>query len=136
MKFEETVYIDALPAKVYAAYRKVSSWPEWDPEVEFATLRDFSVGSKGHIKPKGAPKSKIKIIEATQNKSFTIECKLPLCKMHFKHVLHPTKDGTNVYNSVVFSGLFAPIFGRLIGQGISKTLPDSLRGLKNHLESR
>lgn len=135
MKFEQSIDISADAKTVFSAYRNVSEWSQWDPETEAASIDgDFSVGTTGTIKPKGAPKSKMKLIEVTEDRSFTVECGLPLCKMHFIHLMNPSENGTNLVNQIVFSGILGPVFGRLVGKGISKTLPESLAGLKHHIE--
>ena len=135
MKFEQSISINSNPAAIYSAYQNVSDWPKWDPETEAASLDgEFVVGSVGKIKPKGAPVSKIALTEVTPNKSFTVECNLPLCKMLFIHELNEIDNGTEVINQVIFTGLLAPIFGRLIGKGINKSIPDSLKGLKEYIE--
>jgi hypothetical protein len=138
MQFEESTFIAAAPAKIFSTYAAVSQWPSWDLEVESASLDDaFNLGGTGKIKPKGAPESKIELIELTENKSFTIECKLPLCKMHFVHVLSEQGDSsTNVKNQLIFTGFLAPLFGRLIGKGIAKTMPGTLLGLKHYIEQK
>jgi len=137
MIFEESISISAPPEKVFNAYSDVSNWQLWDKEVESSSIvGEFAVGSEGMIKPKGAPKSKITLIEVTENQSFTIECWLPLCKMQFIHLLEEGESSTNIINKVVFSVLLAPLFGRLIGKGIAGTLPASLAGLKNYVESK
>jgi len=137
MQYEESISISAPAEKIFLTYSDVSKWPSWDKEVESSSLvGEFKAGSEGKIKPKGAPQSKITLIEVTENKSFTIECSLPLCKMQFIHLLEQVENSTNVVNQVKFNGFLAPLFGRLIGKGIAKTLPDSLEGLKNHVESK
>jgi hypothetical protein len=136
MKFEESTSILTTPSKVFSVYSAVSGWPTWDSEVEYASLDgEFILGAEGKIKPKGAPESKIKIIELTETKSFTIECNLPLCKMHFIHIITPEGSGSRVKNLLEFTGLLAPLFGRLIGKSIYKTMPKTLAGLKRHVES-
>ena len=135
MQFERSTIINADAASVYSAYEDVSTWSTWDPETESAILNgDFQVGTIGKIKPKGAPVSKIKLIEVTPNESFTVECNLPLCKMLFVHELNTVEQGTEVINKILFQGLLAPIFGRLIGKSIDKSLPESLEGLKQFVE--
>ena len=135
MKFTQSIEISAEPQQVFAVYQNVADWPKWDPETEGASLEgDFAVGSMGKVKPKGAPESKILLTEVTQDRSFTVECKLPLCKMHFIHLMEPSDTGTKLVNEVEFTGLLAPIFGRLIGKGIDKGLPDSMGGLKKYVE--
>lgn len=135
MKFEQSINISAEPTKVFSEYTKVSEWPIWDPETEAASIEgEFVTGAVGTIKPKGAPESKIQLIEVTNNESFTVECKLPLCKMHFIHLMTPTESGTKLINQIEFTGLLSPLFGRLIGKAINKGLPDSLKSLKHHIE--
>ena len=137
MKFEQSISINSNPAAIYTVYQNVSDWPIWDPETEAAALDgEFAVGSEGKVKPKGAPVSKITLTEVTPDKSFTVECNLPLCKMLFIHELNEIDEGTEVVNQVVFTGLLAPIFGRLIGKGIEKSIPDSLKGLKGYVEAQ
>jgi len=137
MVFEQRIAIDADPSTVFAAYKEVSGWSQWDPETESASLDgSFAVGTTGKIKPKGAPQSKMKLIEVTENQSFTVECRLPLCKMHFVHLMSADTAGTDLVNRIEFSGLLGPIFGRLIGKGIDKSLPESLKGLKEYVENK
>lgn len=135
MKFEESIEINADAATVFNVLTDVSEWATWDPETESAELDgDFEVGTSGTIKPKGAPLSKMIITEVTEDKSCTIQSGLPLCKMDFIHTISPSENGVMVGNGVVFSGLLAPVFGRLIGKGIHKSLPGTLQGLKQHIE--
>ena len=135
MKFEQSIDISAKPETVFSTYTNVSKWPEWDSELEAASIDgDFIVGTFGKVKPKGDSECKIELTEVTQNRSFAMECRLPLCKMHFIHLMTPIESGTKVVNKVVFTGLLSPLFGRLIGKEINKGLPDSLLGLKQHIE--
>ncbi len=137
MQYIETVMIAASPAQVFAVLAAVANWADWDPEVEAASLEgSFSLGAVGKIKPKGAPESKITIVELSENKSVTVECKLPLCKMQFVHQIEQEGDQVKVVHTVVFAGMLAWLFGRLIGKPISKTLPQSLAALKQHVEGK
>ena len=137
MKFEQTINISAEPSAVFEAYKDVSGWSQWDPETESASIEgSFSVGTAGKVKPKGSPESKIVIVEVTENKSFTVECTLPLCKMQFVHLMSPNNTGTEVVNQVEFSGLLGPIFGRLFGKSIDESIPGSLKGLKMYVETK
>jgi len=137
MKFEQSINISVEPSTVFEAYKDVSGWSQWDPETESASIDGpFTVGTAGKIKPKGSPESKITIIEVTENKSFTVECALPLCKMQFVHLMSPNETGTELVNQLEFSGLLGPIFGRLFGKEIDKSIPGSLKGLKMYLETK
>jgi hypothetical protein len=51
-------------------------------------------------------------------------------------VLEDTQNsGTKATHKVFFEGFLAPLFGRLIGSGMRKTLPHALAGLKKTAEA-
>ena len=137
MKFSETIEINRPPQEVFTHYANVKDWSKWDSDVEYATIEnDFKQGAIGTLKAKGAPKSKILFIEVTKDKSFTTLGKLPLCKIYFEHQLEVVDTNTTkVTHIVIFDGLLAPLFGRMIGRGIQKHLPNALLGLKDLVET-
>lgn len=135
MAVNESININAPADKIFAVYADVENWSNWDKEVISSTLDGpFEVDTTGEIVPKGEPRSPIKLTEVTRNKSFTVECKLPLCKMHFIHELEQFDDYTTVINKAEFSGLLAPIFSRLIGPKLKDGIASSLANLKQHVE--
>jgi len=136
VKFEEAITIQAPAEQIYTVYTDVSAWSKWDAETVSSSIDGpFEVGSTGKIKPEGQPETAIVFVEVTPNKSFTVECKLPLCKMQFVHEIESMSDETQVKNIVVFSGLLSPVFGRLFGSKIQKGMQGSLQGLKQYLEA-
>lgn len=136
MTFEESIIIQTSAAQVFSVYTKVSEWPIWDADTLSSSLDgDFKVGTTGKIKPKGEPETPITLVEVTPNKSFTVECKLPLCKMQFIHEMADQGDNVAVKNRVLFTGLLSPVFGFLIGSKIKKSLSSSLQGLKSYIEA-
>jgi Polyketide cyclase / dehydrase and lipid transport len=137
MQFEASTQIKASSAAVFSLYANVAGWPTWDRDVKSASLAGvFVSGAKGVIVPNGGPKSEIVFTEVVSNKKFTAQCRLPLCTMRFEHELDDTKgSGTQATHRVIFEGLFAPLFGRLIGSGMRKTLPHALAGLRQAAEA-
>lgn len=134
MQFSETIKINARPDQIFPFYANVSSWSTWDPDVKSAS-GSFRTGASGKLKPTKGPEATIFFTEISENKSFTTTSKLPLCTMSIEHTLIADHAATEVTHNVVFSGLLSPIFGRLIGSGIKKGLPETLRGLKRMVES-
>ena len=135
MQFEASTHINAPSATIFALYANVTGWPTWDSDVKSATLDGaFVSGAKGVIVPNGGPKSEIIFTEVVKNKSFAAQCKLPLCTMRFEHELAASGSGTQATHRVIFQGFLAPLFGRLIGSGMRKTLPHALAGLKKAAE--
>jgi Polyketide cyclase / dehydrase and lipid transport len=135
MQFESNITIDTPAAHIFSIYANVADWSRWDPDMKSSSLDgNFVSGASGVVVPHGGPKSKILFPRVTLNKGFVAECKLPLCVMRFEHELSEQGNSTRVTHRVAFEGLLAPVFGRLIGSGMKKTLPKALAGLKAHAE--
>ncbi|MBL4608008.1 MAG: SRPBCC family protein [Pseudomonadales bacterium] len=137
MEFENRIIINASAEDVFKLYEDVSTWSSWDPDVKSSSVSGkFETGAVGKLKPTSGPESKILFTSVITDKAFTVSSKLPLCKMTFEHELSSSKNETEVVHKVSFSGFLAPIFGRLIGKGIQKGLPNTLKGLKTAVESK
>ncbi len=135
MQFEANTTINAPAAKVFALYADVAGWPSWDPDLKAASLQGaFASGVVGQVVPHGGPKSALRFVEVIQNKSVRMECKLPLGIMHFDYELRAEGEATVATHRTTFSGLLAPVWSRLIGSGMKKTLPAALAGLKRKAE--
>jgi uncharacterized protein YndB with AHSA1/START domain len=140
MQFENKIQISAPITKVYALYADVPNWPSWDVEVKSASIEGPVVsGARGVIVPHGGPKSVLNFVKVQPNKSMVMTCKLPLCVMRFDYELASTgtanHERTEATHRVTFEGLLAPIFGRLIGSGMRKSLPKAMQGLKQAAEA-
>jgi len=134
MKIIESINIDATVSQVFNIYQDIENWKIWDVETESSYLKDgFILGSEGKLKPKGEPETKIKLVEVTKDRSFTIECKLPLCKMHFVHEMIPG-DQTEVINTIKFTGLLGPIFFKMVSKTLAISMKSGLSGLKQFVE--
>ena len=135
MVIEESIEINSTPEHIFSLYKNVSNWNFWDKEVKESSLSGpFTEGSMGSLTPKKGPKSKILLSKVEENKSFTVESKLPLCTMYFEHVLAPTDNGVLVTHRAKFEGPLSFIFGYLIGRAIKQGFPTTLHGLKNLAE--
>jgi hypothetical protein len=136
MEFQHTLDIEAKPEHIYKLYSDVAGWPKWDSEVEMSSISGaFEKGAEGTLKPKGGPQSKIQFIEVKPGLCFTVQSKLPLCIMTFEHELISKGISTTVIHRVTFTGFLSPLFGRLIGKGIQRTLPETMAGLKRAAEA-
>ncbi len=136
MQFEASTTINAPAATVFALYANVAGWPSWDPDLKASSLQGaFVSGAVGEVKPHSGPKSELRFLEVVQGKSVRMSCKLPLGMMHFDYELQSQGNATVATHRTTFSGLLAPIWSRLIGSGMKKTLPAALAGLKSKAES-
>lgn len=136
MQFDASTTIQAPAAKVFGIYANVTDWPQWDPDVKSASLQgSFASGAVGEVVPHGGPKSVLKFTAVVPNRLIRMQCKLPLGMMQFDYELLAQGDTTVVTHRTTFSGLLAPLWGRLIGASMKKSLPAALSGLKTHAES-
>lgn len=130
MDISHSIRIAAPRNQIFARYADVASWPTWDSELIDVHLPAFAHGASGWLKPRQGPKSKIKLVEIKQDRCFTVESALPLCRMQFGHDLADEDGQTRVTHWVCFTGTLAPLFRRLIGKAVARSLPDTLAGLK------
>lgn len=136
MQFEASATINAPASAVFALYANVGGWPTWDPDLKASSLQGaFVSGAVGEVKPHSGPKSELKFVEVIQGKSVRMACKLPLGMMHFDYELQSNGNATVATHRTTFSGLLAPLWSRLIGSGMKKSLPAALAGLKRVAEA-
>ena len=131
MIIEESIEVNSTPQHIFSLYKDVENWNVWDKEVKKSSLNGtFIEGSIGSLTPSKGPKSKILLSEVDENKSFTVESKLPLCVMYFEHDLMPKGNIVLVTHRVKFKGPLSFIFAHLIGKPIKRGFPITLKGLK------
>ena len=136
MQFEASTTIAAPAATVFALYADVAGWPSWDPDLKSASLQGGLVsGAVGEVVPHSGPKSALHFVEVIANKSIRMQCKLPLGMMHFDYELQSQGGTTVATHRTTFSGLLTPIWSRLIGSSMKKSLPAALAGLKSKAEA-
>jgi hypothetical protein len=83
----------------------------------------FEKGSRFILKPKGGPKVKIELMEATPNRSFTDFTKFPLTKMYGTHLFEETSEGLKITTTMKVEGLLSFLWVKLVAQGIVDALP-------------
>lgn len=109
----------------------------WDPEIKKSSIDgEFKPGATGYLKPLSGPKNRFVVTDVIQDKLFTVRIKLPLCTMYFEHELIPQSTGTEVLNRIVFNGLLAPVFGKLIENKLKKEQSRTMLALKKKLRMK
>jgi hypothetical protein len=131
MYIEHSQRVTATPARIFALYADVANWTQWDPDLKASSIDGaFASGTTGTVEPKSGPKSKVLFTDVQPDRGFAVECKLPLCLMRFEHSLKPAGGATLVTHGVRFSGPLAWFFGRVIGNGMKKSLPHAVSSLQ------
>jgi hypothetical protein len=125
-----------INAYSFHIYEDVSNWHVWDPDTKRAFLDGpLQVGAKGKLTPTKGNTVPMRVTEATRDRSFTVESKIPLFRMVFEHELTPTTGGTEVVHRVTLSGPLLLILGRMLGKQIDSGLPVTLKKLKQLAEA-
>jgi hypothetical protein len=128
--YEESILTSANAEQVWALWSRPHEWNRWDEAVEWVTLDGpFETGSCGRLKPVSGPAVKFVILEVQQKRGFTNRSFLPMTCMDFIHTYRPAESpeqGAMITVRIEMRGWLSPLFGRLIGRGIQKTLRESL----------
>ena len=137
MKFDHTVETSAPPEKIWAAWTDVECWPEWDTELDSASLDgSFALGTKGRVKPKRGPAARFSISELIPGESYTLTTRLPLCELKVSRRLTRNDDsGTFFIHVVSFVGPLCFVFGNLLGRRYREALPVVMENLRKIAES-
>lgn len=115
---------DSTAEQLWKLFSNVNQWHIWDTGIEYAKMDGtFEKGSRFILKPKGGPKVKIELIEATPNRSFTDFTKFPLAKMYGTHLFEETSEGLKMTTTMKVEGLLSFLWVKLVAQGIVDALP-------------
>jgi len=110
--------------QMWALFSDVNNWAAWDKGVAFAELNGrFEKGNHFMFQPKGGPKLKIGIVEATENKSFTDFTKFPLAKMYGQHTFEDTANGLKITTTMKVEGILGFLWRKIVAEKIVAALP-------------
>jgi ligand-binding SRPBCC domain-containing protein len=128
--FEHDETTTAGREAVWNLWSDVSGWPEWDEGIEEVSLDgDFAVGATGKLKPTGGPRFPFEITAIDEGRVFTDVTKLPLAKLTFHHELRETPEAVVIHQRITIDGPLTPLWRRVIGKGLEKDVPDTMRSL-------
>lgn len=135
MLYEERITVKATVEQIWKVYANVNQWSKWDPDTKASSIDGkFETGATGwHQSPTG-PRTPLQFVSVVPNESFMVESRSPLSKIQFDHQLVPEGDEVEVIHRVEFSGLLAPLWGRVVGKVIARAMPLTLQALKVRAE--
>lgn len=127
----------ATPAAFFERWADMATWPEWNADTEWVRLDGpFATGSTGVLKPKGGPKTKFVISEASAER-FTDVSTLVGARLTFDHRIQSTDGGGSVVQvTVTLSGPMAFLWNQILGKGIKNSLQRDLEALKAAAEMK
>ena len=122
-----SIETSASKEKIWQLWAKVDKWKTYDERLQYSYLIDgasFETGAQGYIKGKGAPKTKFKLIEVVENKSFIEVLYLPLGQtIHLHRYFEPSADGKTIFtHEVRFKGGLKSVFHLFLNGPFKKDL--------------
>lgn len=126
----------ASKEEIWRLWSDVKNWDKWDYDVVSSSIDGrFETGTTGVLKPKGGPKTKFKITEATENRSFSNRSLLPLCSIYFVHELNEVEGTIEISHRIEMKGLLSGFFSKVMGKNIARGLPGSVENLIKLVEN-
>jgi len=131
-----TVETSAPPAEVWTIWTTVEDWKSWDTGLKDAQMEGaFQLKAKGVIISLEGRKSKFKVVDIEEGKSYTIKTNLPLGGLYVKRYLKQNGDKTIFTHEVWFKGLTKGLFAKAFGRKFREMLPEVLQNIKQIAES-
>lgn len=121
--------IDLAPETLYRAISDVSTWPDWDPELEWVRIDGAArAGAEFALRPKGGPNVAMIVTEAESPSRFTDVARMPLARMRTSHVYSDIGGGrTRIRIEIETTGPLAWLWDRLVARKQAEGLPESTR---------
>ncbi|MEO0405028.1 MAG: SRPBCC family protein [Bacteroidota bacterium] len=126
--FWHTIETEASPENIWSIWTDVPNWKQWDTGLQDAIMLDeFALNAKGIITSLENRKSKFKIVEFVDGKSYTMKTKLPLGSLYVRRFLTVQDGKTSFTHEVWFQGLTGGIFAKAFGPKFRSMLPEVLQ---------
>ena len=135
VKFSHTVSTHASPKSIWNIWTDVANWDEWDTGLKSASLKGaFKQGAKGKLIPDEGPKSKFKITELKEGKSYTFRTRIPFGALIIRRSLIIQNGMTHFTHEVEFTGWFKKTFAKRFGKRYKEMLPSVMENIKQIAE--
>lgn len=130
--FAEEAVISGDVDRIWAVATDVARWAEWDPHEEKSRIDGpFAVGTKGWVKPKGAPSGPFTITAVEPGRSWTSEAGIPFGKLRGHRTYESLGDGTvRVVERVEVHGPFGALFKLVWEKGMRADMPRTFEALR------
>lgn len=124
-------------ADVWKVWTDVNAWPEWQGDLESATLvGPMSAGKTFALRPKGGPDMQVRLLSVQAGRNFTDLTRFPLAEMTASHDIAEKDGALELSVTLQVSGLLAFLWTRLVVNGIVRGQEAQLQALVDRARER
>ena len=136
-EYGTSVETAASPEKVWRVWSDMSTWGQWNPNVETMDWQGgFVSGSTGVMNTKAGQHHKMQLIDVQSGRSFALLTSVvPGTKFRFNCRIEPAGAKTMVSQTVEVGGPLGPVLGGMMGPQVSKDFGTLLSNLARRAES-
>ncbi len=125
----------ASPDAYFARWIDHDTWPAWSPDTEWVRVDGpVQVGTRGVLKPKGAPKVKFIISACSPGREYTDTTLLPGARLVFQHTVEPAASGTELRVQITMRGPLTFLWSKIMGAGFRESAQADLDRLVRMVE--
>jgi len=137
-EYGTSVETSAAPEKVWRIWSDMSTWGEWNPNVETMDWSGgFVSGSTGVMNTKAGQHHKMQLVDVQAGRSFgLVTSVVPGTKFRFNCRIEPAAAGKTKVSQTVEVGVpLGPVLGGMMGPQVSKDFGTLLSNLARKAES-
>lgn len=124
------VYPDIKKKDIWNIWVDVNNWPQWHGDLDYCKMEGpFVVGNHFILKPKGAPATKIELIDIEEGRKFTDCTHFFGAKMYDTHEIAETTEGLILTNTLSVTGPLKFLWIKLIAQNVVASVPEEMDAL-------
>jgi uncharacterized protein YndB with AHSA1/START domain len=117
-----STYVPVSPEALWARWADPDTHPEWSHDLAWVRLEEpMAPGARGHLRPKGGPRSAFAVTELVPDRTFADTTHLPGARLTFRHHAEPAPGGAQVTVTVTVEGVLARAWSRILGAAATRT---------------
>lgn len=123
-----TITKEITAEQIWKLMTDVNGWKRWDTSVDYSELHgEFKAGIFFTLKPKGAPKIKVQLLEVRSPFYFKDVTNFLLAKMYDEHLYEDTSEGLKITSTLTMHGPLAFLWNKIVMKNIVGHLPEDIK---------
>ena len=116
-----STHVPVSPEALWARWADPDTHPEWSHDLVWVRLEEpLAIGARGHLKPKGGPRSAFTVTELVPDRTFADTTHLLGARLTFRHHAEPATGGALVTVTVTVEGPLARVWARILGPAATR----------------